>query len=125
MTQKTKKVTVEREVYIACDGAEFDDENDCRAYEVGLVEKSFEMYDCHLAKDENLDSCCYVRLTSNEDVERFIDCCNYYGICSDGIYYPGIYAYSEATSRYGAWVNLNEVMSAFGLNIVESEETKC
>lgn len=117
MTRKTKKVTVEQEVYIACDGTEFEDEDDCIAYEVELTEAKFEMYNHLLHKVDSISECYYVCLNSADNVNQFIDCCKYYGITTNGIRRPAIYAYDDRDS----WINLNSVMFAFGINLEEVE----
>lgn len=122
MITKTKEVKVTREIYVACDGTEFTDADDCEAHEIGLMERQFEMYDCDFDKVEAVGECCYVRLRTSDDVEQFIACCDYYGITIEGLCLPGIYAYDEVRSRHGGWTCLDKVMSTFGLNLVAEEE---
>lgn len=112
MIIERRKMTVEKEIYIAPDGKEFDDEVECEEYELRLTEKSIRMYDYQLHKTDELDSCMYVKLSSLAEVNAFLKCCAYYGISSKGIENPGLYMYVEGT--YGAsdsWTNLSEILS--------------
>lgn len=113
MKTEIRKVTVEKEVYIADDGMEFEDEYDCEAYEMRLIGKRLKMYDYKFEKSCSAGDCYYVKLDTNKEVDWFIALCRYEGIASKGINGPGTYQYVEGT--YGrskeAWVDLNDIIS--------------
>ena len=112
MKISTKQITVEKEIYIAEDGTEFDDQDHCEAYENSLIGKRLKMYSYDYSPCESVDECCYAKLGTEEDVQAFVDLCEYDGISHRGITTPGLYMYSEG--RYGfaneAWVNLSEIL---------------
>lgn len=106
MKTEIRKVTVEREVYIAIDGKEFNDKDDCESYEYELLEKKLQFYDDKCGKSD-LDSCTYVKLISEQDVADLISICAYHGISCEGISSAGIYMYDN----YNGWLNITEVIS--------------
>ena len=112
MKTSTKTITIEKEIYIAEDGTEFDDQDDCEAYEYRLVGKRLKMYKYSFSPCQSIEDCCYVKLDTETDVQAFIDLCKYDGISHKGVTTPGLYMYSEG--RYGfandAWVNLSEIL---------------
>lgn len=113
MKTKTKKVTTTVEVYIADDGTEFDNEDDCRYYELKQIREKLDMYDYHLAKTNNTGCCRYVKLDTQEQVRDFIDSCKDAFVSTTGIERTGIYIYTEGTygDRTTSWVNVTEVLS--------------
>ena len=121
MKTSTKTITVEKEIYIAEDGTEFDDRDDCEAYEYRLIGKSLKMYKYDFSPCQSVEDCCYVKLGIWADVQAFIDLCEYDGISHRGITVPGLYMYTEG--RWGAgndaWTNISEIIRHF-----DSEEEK-
>lgn len=109
MKTEIRKVTVEQEVYIADDGTEFEDEDDCRSYEFELIEQSLEMYDHTFEKCYNFDECFYARLNTPEDVRKFIELCGWNDITKKGVRKPGVYMYGD---RDDTWINISEIISA-------------
>lgn len=104
MKVETRKVTVEKYIYIANDGKEFYDESACEIYEMNLVEKTIEFYDSDFEKSD-LESCTYVVLKTPEEIEALKDLCRYYGISNKGISEKtGIYMYYD---RGDTWKNIS------------------
>ena len=118
---ETRQVVVEQEVYIADDGTEFDDEDDCKGYEIRLAGQKLKMYDYTGKAGASIDYCQYVKLTTERDVEAFIEVCKFDGISYRGIEQPGVYTYVEGSYGRGnvAWVNISKIMES----IEESEDT--
>lgn len=119
--------------YIACDGTEFDDEDECGMYESGIKIKNLRilMWDGKfnfLNSDDmtyNVGNMTYFRAESKEDLEAFIDIIeDDYGYCMDGIrslesevgLWDGVWKYNSFTST---WENCNNLYNYYK-NIVET-----
>ena len=115
MRTELRKVTVEQEVYIANDGKEFDDEDDCQAYEATCLSQTLKMRNYVGVKTNNLDNCQAVKLDRVSDIMSFVALCKYEGISCTGIVEPGVYMYTEG--RYGsaneAWTNISKIIKSF------------
>lgn len=112
MIKERRKIEIEKEIYIAPDGKEFESEDECEEYEPRLSTKSTIMYDHKFNKTNDLDACHYVRLPSPAAVNAFLKLCAYDGIYTRGIDQPGLYMYVEGTYGAGeAWSNLSEILS--------------
>lgn len=108
MKTKTKLVTVEQEIYIAEDGKEFDDQDDCLSHERDLREETLEFYDYNFMPS-NLENCTYVKTVTQEDVNNLLYLCHIDGISHDGITdKPGIYMYMLHPDE---WVNITEAVA--------------
>lgn len=119
MREETRQVIVEQTVYIADDGKEFDDEDDCKAYEaIGSAER-LKMYNYSGIKTNSVENCWYVKLDTFTDTLTFIELCKYDGISHKGIEGPGIYMYTEGNYGKGndAWTNLSPIIKH-----IESED---
>lgn len=93
MKRITKMVTREEEFYVARDGKEFDDEEECLNYENELNIKFIEAYD----EDFNrtyFDSATYVVIYSDEEINLIRKVCNYNGWTSEGLNESGLYRYN-------------------------------
>lgn len=121
MRTETKQIIIEQAVYVADDGTEFDDEDDCRAYEFRLIGKRLKMYDYSSDPCSSVDSCWYVKFDTVEDVMSFIELCKFDGISYRGVDVPGVYMYTEGGYGSGsdAWTNISKIIE----NIEESEDT--
>lgn len=117
-----KKITVEQEIYIADDGTQFDDIDECEAHEMRLAGKRLNMYTYEYARTSSVNDCLYVKLNTEEEVSTFINLCKFDGVSPKGIEKVGLYMYTEG--GYGrcneAWTNLTEVIK----RIAESEDTE-
>lgn len=111
MRTEFKKITVEREVYIADDGTEFEDEDDCQGYEFNLKLKKFTMYGQKLNETDSLDYATYVYLGTKELVDEYAALCKYYGITFLGLNEPGLYMYTEWMGC--RWSNITDVVEKF------------
>lgn len=108
MKTETRKVTVEQEVYIANDGQEFDNEDDCLSHERDLLEEKLEFYGFDLWESD-FENCVYVKTTTKEDVQNLITLAEMEGVTLKGIEVdePGIYMYE---SRSDGWTNITKVI---------------
>ena len=115
MTTKVEKVFVEKTVYVASDGMEFDTESVCESYEMKLFLNEFDMLDVFLNPTNDIGHALYVKLDTAEHVHKFIAVCDYYEVTTCGLSadMPGIYYYS-VTGYEDEWVNLDKVLFAFG-----------
>jgi hypothetical protein len=121
MTEKIRQVMVEQTVYVANDGKEFDDEDDCLSYEASRLSETIKMRNYAGVRTNNIDNCQAVKLDNLDEIVSFIELCKYEGISHTGVHAPGVYMYTEG--RYGngneAWTNISVIIKSFD----ESEET--
>ena len=119
MRTEYRVVTAEQVVYIADDGKEFDDEEDCAEYEFNLLTASVKKY-CYDKnfEPEDIDGCEFVHIPTEKVMKGFKICCDALEIVSDGIDKPGIYMYSDYSQT---WVNLDDVTSRFKSVLDEKE----
>lgn len=112
MKIETRKVTVEQEVYIAEDGTEFEDEDDCEAYENTCIGENLQMYSYKLIKTTSAGCVRYAKLDTPEQVSNFITLCKAACVSIIGIEDPGIYIYTEGTygDRETAWINVSRAI---------------
>lgn len=120
MRTETRQRVIEEEVYIADDGKEFDDEDDCKAYEVTKACENLKMYNYSGIKTNNVENCWYVKLDTFTDTMTFIEICSYDGVSHKGIDGPGVYMYTEGGYGSGntAWTNISKIIEH-----IESEDT--
>lgn len=122
MKTETREVKQLVEVYISDDGIEFDNEEECRGYEMECLEKTLSFYDQEFDPC-GLDACVYAVLKTQEDVDALIRLCAYEGIHVPGLRRdkPGIYMY---TYRFGKdeWVNISEIVDRLRGERVPSDE---
>ena len=107
MRIEEKEIKVMRPVYIAEDGVEFVDKDECEAYECKLLEKTLKLYN-EKCEPCDIDENKYANLITDADVENFKRCCEWYGITSKGIDEPALYMFDESY-RTDCWVNLDDV----------------
>ena len=118
MKTELRKVTVEQEVYVACDGKEFLDAYDCERYEYDLIEKKLHCYDSK-CRPCDFDACTYVKIITREDYENLVSCCSYLGITRKGLTESdGVFMYDDK-----GWINITEVISNIYGGTYENEKT--
>ena len=111
MKVETREITITKEVYVADDGTEFVSEDECKLYEITLAESKLAFYDGNYEKAD-FESCTYVKLITDEDVENMHKVCEYNGVSSEGIRGPGLYMYVNAFANRDYWANITEAVSA-------------
>lgn len=111
MKTETRKVTVEQEVYIAEDGTEFEDLDECEAYETRLIGKHLIMYTFAHDPTDSVEDCWYVKLDTREAVSDFISLCRYEEVSPEGLQEPGVYMYTEGCygRRNNTWTNIAKI----------------
>lgn len=119
MEVKHKEVVIMKDIFVACDGTEFEDEDDCIDYEYKLAENKLSCYDENFEK-VYLDNCDYVDATTEESLELFRELCKHYGFNRTGIAGVGLYWYEP---KADTWVNISQIMSDFE-KCKKKEETK-
>lgn len=112
MRTEIRQRVIEDEVYIADDGKEFDDIDECESYENRLAGQKLIMYDYSETRCELVENCWYVKLNNQEDIEAFKAICKYDGISHKGVTSPGVYMYVEGGYGRGndAWTNISEIV---------------
>lgn len=110
MRTEFKKITVEREVYIADDGTEFEDEYECEEHEFNLKCKHFTFYDAKFNVTDSLDCAFYVHLATKELVDEFAALNKWFGTTTKGLDEPGVYMYMD---RLDGWENITNVIKKF------------
>lgn len=114
MKVETRKITVEEEVYIAEDGTEFDDREECETHELLAKGEKLSMVDYRGFETPNIDECWAVNLRNFVETVIFLDLCKYSDISSKGVDGPGVYIYTEGTYGSGndAWTNISTIIEA-------------
>lgn len=107
MRTEIRKVTVEQEVYIAIDGKEFDDEDDCKNHDIEILTESIKCYDENYNEVNNIEGATYVHLVTKKDVETALTICDGDGITCEGFEKPGLYMYNYHRHE---WLNLDDVI---------------
>ena len=109
MRTEEREVLVKKTVYIADDGREFDDEDDCLNYECDAIEEQLKGY-CydHKLNEISVDRCEIAYLPTEMLVKAFIRVCDDYGCVTEGIAETGIYMYSDYAE---GWINLDTIAS--------------
>lgn len=111
MRIEERVVTTMQPVYIAEDGKEFKDEEECQEYEFDMLEKSLNQYCFNGAFEESrVEECTFVHMPTINIVKDFVKMRNVIGISSKGVDNPGIYMSSDYNN---SWVNLNDITSRF------------
>lgn len=90
----TRKVMLEKEYYIARDGKEFTDEDDCLNYENELNIKSIEAYDEDFNRVD-FESATYVVIHSDEELDFICEVCDYNCWTVEGLNGYGLYRYNS------------------------------
>lgn len=104
-----REVTIKKPVYIADDGKEFDNEEDCMDHEFDIFNESFRCFNSKYEKS-NVETCAFVDVPTEKSVKHFIKVCDTLGITADGVDKPGIFMYSD----YGnSWINLEDTLARF------------
>ena len=109
MEVKHKEVVIVKDIFVAYDGTEFEDEDDCIDYECKLAENKISCYDENFEKAK-LDSCYFVDATDEESLTLFKALCNHYGYSENGIEGVGLYRYMD---KGDYWLNISQIMSNF------------
>lgn len=107
-----KEIKVTREIYIAEDGTEFNDKDECLEYEMRLCEKTINFYDGSFNKSD-FASCVYADLPNSDAIQALINICDYERMPISGLENPGVYLYDEEAHWHkgNVWVNLTEGMA--------------
>lgn len=106
MKVETREVTIKQSVYISCDDKVFMSEDECCYHEYELCKAKLQCYDDNCNKCE-FDSCVYVKLITEDDVNDLKAVCRYDRLDTEGIKGVGIYMYTE----HGDWINITDVVS--------------
>ena len=99
MEKIIKKIEVEQEFYVAYDGTEFNDEDECAYYEDEFRRTKILCYDSNMKKCDFEDAE-WVVVRNDEDFNNIADTCefngwDYAGICENGIYNRSAYGWNE------------------------------
>ena len=107
-----KEIKVTREIYIAEDGTEFDDKDECLEHEMRLYEKTIKFYDANF-DNADFSTCIYADLPNNDAIQALVELCNYERMPISGLENPGIYLYDDDAHWHkgNVWVNLTEGMA--------------
>lgn len=111
MKVEQRERTITEEIYIADDGTEFDDEDDCLEHERKCALGKIKMYDQNLEETNSLEECHCVNLNTWVALNDFVKACKDQ-FNTKGLERPGIYIYTEGTysNRDKAWTNISEIM---------------
>ncbi len=109
MKKIIKKVEVEKEFYIANDGTEFEDEEECVAYDMNFLCQNFETYDEDFNKI-NFESATYVVIHSDEELDDIERVCEFNGWTYDGLTETGLFRYNSSY-RHDYWERVRVPLS--------------
>lgn len=101
MEKIIKKVEIEQDFYVAYDGTEFEDEDECAYYEDEQKRSTLLCFDCEMKKC-NFEDAEWVVVRSMDDMQNIIETCDFNGWVSDGICEDGLYCRS-AFDYYHSW----------------------
>jgi len=116
-----------RTVYIADDGTEFDDEDDCFAYEQerNLDNGKHTFFDNGLKRIKEFKDCedvYYVYIENEKDVEETRDfLSNYVGVYSDNISHEGLWMYDTLVDNF---VDIDDKMARLENELIELQHKK-
>lgn len=109
MEVKHKEVVITKDIFVACDGTEFENEDDCIDYEFNIRSQKLACYNEDF-KRVDLDSCDYVAAVDDELLGLFLEICDHKGYCSKGIDGVGLYKY---IAECDYWLNISQIMTDF------------
>ena len=109
MEVKRKKFVITKDIFVACDGTEFEDEDACIDYEFNIRSRKLACYDENFNRVD-LDSCDYVAAVNDELLKLFLDLCDHKGYCAKGIDGVGLYKYMAECDN---WINISQIMTDF------------
>ena len=117
---------IEKTIYIAFDGKEFDDEDDCREYELNTKLKDIGddllLYDKNGKKIEKIDnqllaeSIDYIVVKSEKAYEYFVEQMDYFGLNYPDYYNSPICSYCYDYDE-NEWINIEDRVQCLQLEI--------
>jgi hypothetical protein len=109
-------VLTEQTVYIAEDGKEFYDEDDCLSHERDLLEAKLDMYNWKFERC-NFENSKYIKASTEEAVKVFLQICDMEGVTKKGILpTPGIYMYNNRQDEWFNITNAIDIINGGGVN---------
>ena len=124
--RKENKTMIEKTIYIAFDGKEFDDEDDCREYELNTKLKDIGddllLYDKNGKKIEKIDnqllaeSIDYIVVKSEKAYEYFVEQMDYFGLNYPDYYNSPICSYCYDYDE-NEWINIEDRVQCLQLEI--------
>lgn len=93
MKKITKIVSREEDFFIARDGKEFEDEDECLWYENELNIEAIEAYDKNFNKVD-FERATYVVIHSDEELNLITEVCDYNGLTSKGLCEVGLFRFN-------------------------------
>ena len=124
--RKENKTMTEKTIYIAFNGKEFDDEGDCREYELNTKLKDIGddllLYDKNGKKIEKIDnqllaeSIDYIVVKSEKAYEYFVEQMDYFGLNYPDYYNSPICSYYYDYDE-NEWINIEDRVQCLQLEI--------
>ena len=124
--RKDNKTMTEKTIYVAFDGKEFDDESDCREYELNTKLKDIGddllLYDKNGKKIEKIDnqllaeSIDYIVVKSEKAYEYFVEQMDYFGLNYPDYYNSPICSYCYDYDE-NEWINIEDRVQCLQLEI--------
>ena len=124
--RKENKTMIEKTIYVAFDGKEFDDEGDCREYELNTKLKDIGddllLYDKNGKKIEKIDnqllaeSIDYIVVKSEKAYEYFVEQMDYFGLNYPDYYNSPICSYYYDYDE-NEWINIEDRVQCLQLEI--------
>ena len=124
--RKENKTMIQKTIYVAFDGKEFDDEDDCREYELNTklkdVGDDLLLYDKNGKKIEKIDnqllaeSIDYIVIKSEKAYEYFVEQMDYFGLNYPDFYDSPICSYYYDYDE-NEWINIEDRVQCLQLEI--------
>ena len=124
--RKENKTMIQKTIYVAFDGKEFDDEDDCREYELNTklkdVGDDLLLYDKNGKKIEKIDnqllaeSIDYIVIKSEKAYEYFVEQIDYFGLNYPDFYDSPICSYYYDYDE-NEWINIEDRVQCLQLEI--------
>ena len=109
MEVKRKEVVIMKDIFVACDGTEFEDEDECIEHEFDIRRQELVCYDDEFNRID-FESCNYVGALNEDLLKLFLEICDHDGITSRGIDAIGLYKYIY---KGNYWLNISQIMTDF------------
>ncbi len=120
MKIEQREIKITKAVFVAEDGKEFYDRDDCLEYEINKKQDTSNIFFNDRFERCGYDECMYVKLDNDEQVRLFMEIYEYHGMCTEGIDGPGLYMYTESY-RNDSWTNISKAVDILRLKISEDQ----
>ena len=109
MKIEQREVTITKAVFVAEDGKEFYDRDDCLEYEINKKQDCSDIFFDDRFEPCGYDEGMYIKLDNDEKVRIFMEIYEYHGMTTEGVDGPGLYIFVDSYRDEG-WVNISKAV---------------